>query len=73
MGLYICQFTFQILYFKSYKTPTSILTNGAGEFVAMGYDAEEKYTEETEDGASVDLHLFRHFKMKLHKTKVITN
>ena len=57
--------------FQSHKTPTSILTNSAGNFIAMGYNAEQRYSAELEEkGTSAGLHLYRNFKMSLHKSKV---
>ena len=57
---------------QSYKAPTSVLTNRAGEFVAFGYEAEQRYSEalEDDDDDKDDLALFRHFKMRLVKTEV---
>ena len=49
-----------------------MLTNRAGEFVAFGYEAEQRYSEalEDDDDDKDDLALFRHFKMRLMKTEV---
>ena len=56
---------------QSYKTPTSVLTDGAGELLSMGYDAVQQYNQELEEnGRDSDLHLYRHFKMVLRKSKV---
>ena len=46
--------------FQSYKAPTCVLLANNGEFLAFGYDAENDFVETTN-------HLFRHFKMVLHK------
>ena len=55
---------------QSYKTPTSLLTNSAGEFVAMGYDAEQIYGQNQAEGKEETLHLYTNFKMALQSSKV---
>ena len=59
---------------QSYKAPTSVLTSAAGEFVAFGYEAEQRYSEalEDDDDERDDLALFRHFKMSLMETEVLS-
>ena len=51
------------------KTPTSILLRPDKEFDSFGYDAEDKYVEFTREQAN-EYFYFKHFKMKLHKSKV---
>ena len=62
------------LVYQSSKTPTSVLTDRAGKFLAFGYEAEQKYSQALEDedsddeeSSKPDMLLFRHFKMMLHK------
>ncbi|KAK3099413.1 hypothetical protein FSP39_004047 [Pinctada imbricata] len=56
----------------SQKTPTSVLLNQAGEFVAFGFEAEEKYEELANDNLHGDFRFFRRFKMKLHNNAGLT-
>ena len=52
-----------------------MLTSAAGEFVAFGYEAEQRYSEalEDDDDERDDLALFRHFKMRLMAAEVRAN
>lgn len=52
------------------KTPTVLLLNNKAEFVAFGFDAEDKYVHYTEIGTDKDYYLFQRFKMILHQDKV---
>ena len=56
--------------FQSFKTATSVLLDGEGNFEAFGFDAEEKYAMDSEAGRS-SKSLFRHFKMMLHQQEVL--
>ena len=55
----------------SYKTPTSLLTKGTHkqEFVAFGYEAEERFADQDEDDAC-QMNLFKKFKMILRQEEV---
>ena len=56
---------------QSLKTPTCVLLNPQGEFVAFGFQAEKQYGEVLEtDEYGGSWCLFRHFKMVLHQEKV---
>lgn len=50
----------------SLKTPTSLLIKKDGDFVAFGYEAEDKFYAALENESHKDLMLFRRFKMKLY-------
>ena len=65
----VALFSFHL--FQSYKTPTSLLTKGTHkqEFVAFGYEAEERFADQDEDDAG-QLNLFKKFKMILHQKEV---
>ena len=52
------------------KTPTVLLLNNKAEFVAFGFDAEDKYVHYTEIGTDKEYYLFQRFKMILHQDKV---
>lgn len=54
----------------SLKTPTSLLLDDKNDFVAFGFDAEEKYKEYVEDKKHESFRFFKNFKMKLHQEKV---
>lgn len=54
----------------SLKTPTCILLNGKKEFVAFGYEAENKYADIVLDEEQDDYYYFHRFKMNLHSNKV---
>ena len=56
--------------FQSYKTPTSVLTNRKGSFLAFGFEAEQEYGQGLEDDEESVMLMFRHFKMMLHKREV---
>lgn len=55
----------------SLKTPTSILLEKDGKFVAFGYEAEDEFYSEKCERENVML--FRRFKMTLHNEMVIKN
>lgn len=73
----VCDFkTYKILkwnllffYFQSAKTATSVLLDPDGDFLSFGFDAEDQFANEVENGGSQNS-LFRHFKMELHTTPV---
>ena len=48
--------------FQSYKTSTCVLLDENGDFKSFGYDAESEFVDNQDD-----YHLFRHFKMVLHR------
>ena len=52
------------------KTPTVLLLNNKAEFVAFGFDAEDKYVHYTEIGTDKEYYLFQRFKIILHQDKV---
>lgn len=54
----------------SHKAPTVLLLNSKAEFVAFGFEAEDKYATMTESGAHRDHYLFLRFKMILHQDEV---
>ena len=56
---------------QQFKTPTCVLLNPQGEFVAFGFQAEKQYGEilETDEYGGA-WSLFRHFKMILHHKQV---
>lgn len=56
----------------SLKTPTSLLIKKDGDFVAFGYEAEDKFCTALENESHKDLMLFRRFKMKLYN-KMVNN
>lgn len=56
----------------SLKTPTSLLIQKDGNFVAFGYEAEDKFYTALENENHKDLMLFRRFKMKLYN-KMVNN
>lgn len=51
------------------RTPTSVLLSPQREFVAFGYEAEDRYTEIIGSGEGNDYYFFERFKMKLYHTK----
>ncbi|CAC5416772.1 unnamed protein product [Mytilus coruscus] len=52
----------------SSKTPTSVLLDNKKEFVAFGYQADNKYTQcIIPDEEMEDFYYFRRFKMRLHE------
>ena len=55
----------------SWKTPTSILLNTDGSFVAFGYEAEDKFYSRMDRCDRENVMLFRRFKMKLHNKMVV--
>lgn len=52
------------------KTPSVLLLKSNGEFLAFGYDADEKYSELANDNAQYGHYFFKHFKMLLYESKV---
>lgn len=54
----------------AYKTPSVLLVKSNGDFVAFGYDAEEKYSELANDDAHYGYYFFREFKMALYENEV---
>ncbi|XP_052799179.1 heat shock 70 kDa protein 12B-like [Mya arenaria] len=56
----------------SLKTPTCVLLNPHKEFVAFGFDAENKYSNLAEDNQHDGWMLFRRFKMLLHNNEGLT-
>lgn len=52
------------------KTPTVLLLNPNQEFIAFGYDAEDKYRKLAFDGKHSEYYYFRRFKMHIHKAMV---
>lgn len=53
----------------AYKTPSVLLVKSNGEFVAFGYDAEEKYSELANDDAHYGYYFFKDFKMALYENE----
>lgn len=52
------------------KTPTSILLSPKLEFDSFGYEADDKYVH-LKNGVDKEYYYLKHFKMKLHNSKVI--
>lgn len=50
----------------SMKTPTSILINKDGSFLAFGFEAEDRFYSAMTNKQREEVMLFRRFKMKLH-------
>ena len=59
-------------YFPGFKTCTSVLTGKEGEFLAFGVEAEYLYSIKCSTGEYDNVELYRNFKMRLYKEKVIT-
>ncbi|XP_061165162.1 heat shock 70 kDa protein 12A-like [Saccostrea echinata] len=57
----------------SLKTPTSLLIDKDGNFVAFGYEAEDTFYSEVAKDQRGNFMLFRRFKMKLHNKKGISD
>lgn len=58
---------------SSSKTPTSVLVDGKGKFVAFGYTAEQEYENHcanSRHSGGEEYDLFRHFKMALFREQV---
>lgn len=53
----------------SLKTPTCVLLKPDKEFHSFGFEAENKYSELTEDDEHHGWYMFRRFKMMLYETK----
>lgn len=56
--------------FSTEKAPTCVLLNPQKEFLAFGYEAEQKYSELALDSNHHDHYFFKEFKMVLHETRV---
>ena len=54
----------------SLKTQTCLLLDDKKQFVAFGYDAENRYDDIVMDGEQDDYRYFHRFKMNLHNNKV---
>ncbi|CAG2226102.1 unnamed protein product [Mytilus edulis] len=52
------------------KAPTAVLLDSSQEFVAFGYDAENKYSELLADEEHEDYHYFHSFKMLLYERQI---
>ncbi|CAC5408686.1 unnamed protein product [Mytilus coruscus] len=64
MSIYTCNWIDSDL--NSKKTPTSVLLNEQKEFVAFGYEADNKYTQDIIPYEKMDdFYYFRRFKMRL--------
>lgn len=50
----------------SWKTPTTVLLGPNQDFVAFGYEAEERYIQLAENDEHKDWYYFQHFKMQLY-------
>ncbi|XP_071140594.1 heat shock 70 kDa protein 12A-like [Mytilus edulis] len=59
--------------FVSEKTPTCLLLNSNREFVAFGFEAENKWIDLLLDNEHKDYYYFERFKMNLHNNKNITS
>ncbi|XP_063414135.1 heat shock 70 kDa protein 12A-like [Mytilus trossulus] len=65
VAIYTCEW--QDTDLTSSKTPTSVLLNKEKEFVAFGYKADNKYTQDIiPDEETNNFYYFRRFKMRLH-------
>ncbi|XP_053373565.1 heat shock 70 kDa protein 12A-like [Mercenaria mercenaria] len=58
--------------FEAAKTPTTLLLRPSGEFDSFGMEAEEKYSELTEDDMHHGWFFFQNFKMELYKHKKLS-
>lgn len=54
----------------SFKNPTVLLLDSNREFVAFGYDAEDKYSKLTAKKLHEEYYYFQRFKMILHQDLV---
>ncbi|VDI29366.1 Hypothetical predicted protein [Mytilus galloprovincialis] len=69
MSIFTCDWKDSDL--TSSKTPTSVLLNKQKEFVAFGYEADNKYTQDIiPDEEMDDFYYFRRFKMTLHNKRL---
>ncbi|XP_071124637.1 heat shock 70 kDa protein 12A-like [Mytilus edulis] len=59
-----------IWYGCNLKAPTAVLLDSSQEFVAFGYDAENKYSELLADEEHEDYHYFHSFKMLLYERRI---
>lgn len=50
----------------SFKAPTSVLLDSRQEFIAFGYEAEDKYYELVADEEHEDYYYFHRFKMFIY-------
>ncbi|XP_062609413.1 heat shock 70 kDa protein 12B-like, partial [Saccostrea cucullata] len=57
----------------SLKTPTSLLIDKDGNFVAFGYKAEDRFYSEIAKDQRGNFMMFRRFKMKLHNKRGISD
>ena len=55
----------------SFKTPTTLLLKGNGDFDSFGYDAESAYTDLANDEEHEEYYFFRRFKMSLFQRKEV--
>ena len=53
-----------------FQTPTSVLLDTDGDFIAFGWEAESKYNEIVSNKGKGSCELYRHFKMILHYGQV---
>lgn len=63
-------YTSEQKYNYSLKTPTTLLLDKAGGFIAFGYDAELRYNNIALDGTQKDFLYFERFKMSLYNNEV---
>lgn len=54
----------------SLKAPTAVLMDSNQEFMAFGYEAENKYSELVADGEHEEYYYFHRFKMLLHDRRI---
>lgn len=57
-------------YHLSLKTPSTLLLDKAGKFIAFGYDAELRYNNIALDETQKDFLYFERFKMSLYNNEV---
>lgn len=60
-------------YNYSLKTPTTLLLDKTGKFIAFGFDAELQYNDIAIEGDQKDFLYFERFKMSLHNNTVRSN
>ena len=56
--------------FRSVRTPTCLLLNNEKQYVAFGYDAENRYAELVMDEEHANYYFFDRFTMSLHNNEV---
>ncbi|KAK3099987.1 hypothetical protein FSP39_013033 [Pinctada imbricata] len=54
----------------SIKAPTALLLDSNKEFVAFGYEAEDKYSQLAQEEEHEEYYFFHRFKMALHNEKI---